>query len=90
MRHSKYIFALIHAFIGTHAPQDASAKGERRVESKAEAIANRKVTIRDMQAYLKGNKRIQRLANSLKESSKFSNHGEASTLEMEKISRQAI
>ena len=90
MRHSKYIFALILALMSTHTPQDASAKGGECVENKAEAIANHKAIIRDMQAYLKDDKRIKKLANSLKESGKFSNYGEASTLEMERKARDLV
>lgn len=90
MRNHKITFALIFLFACSHELQGTSARGEGCIENKAETIANAKNQLQHMQDYLEDNKRIKKLANSLKASGHFSGHRDITRLEMEMMARDFV
>lgn len=90
MRNHKLIFTLIFLFACSHELQGTRAKGEGCIENKAEVIANAKNQLRHMQDSLEDNKRIKKLANTLKASDHFSGHRDITKLEMEIMARYFV
>ena len=91
MRNHKITFALIFLFACSHEFQGKRARGEEGcIENKAEAIANAKNQLQHMQDYLEDNKRIKKLANTLKASGHFSGHRDITRLEMEMMARDFV